>query len=133
MICGIGCDIAKISRFRSWLEKPEMISRFFNGRELFPGRPDGQGQPASPGRLMEWYAARFAAKEAFVKALGTGFSAFKLADMYIEKNDDGQPFLRVTGGARERLESLYGKDAQVHVSLSHEKEYAVAFVIIERR
>ena len=82
---------------------------------------------------MEWYAARFAAKEAFAKALGTGFSAFKLADTYIEKNDDGQPFLRVTGGAREKLESLYGRDTQIHVSLSHEKEYAVALVIIERR
>ena len=127
MICGIGCDIAKISRFRPWVEKEGMISRFFNERERFPGKGAGEG------RLMEWYAARFAAKEAFVKALGTGFSALKLADMYIEKNDDGRPFLRVTGGARERLESLYGKDAKVHVSLSHEKEYAVAFVIIERR
>ena len=127
MICGIGCDIAKIARFQSWLEKPEMIARFFNERELFPG------QHASLGRRMEWYAARFAAKEAFAKALGTGFSAFKLADTYIEKNDDGQPFLRVTGGAREKLESLYGWDTQIHVSLSHEKEYAVALVIIERR
>ncbi len=126
MIVGIGCDIAKVSRFGKWLEKPEMLARFFNGKELFPGE-------ASQGRLMEWYAARFAAKEAFSKALGTGFSAFKLADIYIEKNDDGQPFLRVTGGAREKLESLCGRDAQVHVSLSHEKEYAVAFVIIERR
>ncbi len=104
-----------------------MVERFFNERELFP-RKD-----ASPARLMEWYAARFAAKEAFSKALGTGFSDFKLADIYIEKNCDGQPFLRVTGGAREKLEDLCGRDAQVHVSLSHEKEYAVAFVIIERR
>ena len=127
MICGIGCDIAKIARFQSWLEKPEMIARFFNERELFPG------QHASLGRRMEWYAARFAAIEAFAKALGTGFSAFKLADIYIEKNCDGQPFLRVTGGAREKLESLYGRDTQIHVSLSHEKEYAVALVIIERR
>ena len=127
MICGIGCDIAKISRVGRWVEHPGMLTRFFNENERFPG------ETASPGRLMEWYAARFAAKEAFSKAIGTGFSDFKLADIYIEKNDDGQPFLRVTGGAREKLESLCGRDAQVHVSLSHEKEYAVAFVIIERR
>lgn len=127
MICGIGCDMAKVSRFSRWLEKPEMLERFFNEKEMFPhGR-------ASPSRLMEWYAARFAAKEAFSKALGTGFSGFKLADIYIEKNSDGQPFLRVTGEAREKMEALCGRDALVHVSLSHEKEYAVAFVIIERR
>lgn len=127
MIFGIGCDIAQISRFGRWLDRPGMISRFFNERELFP-RED-----AARGRMLEWYAARFAAKEAFSKALGTGFSGFKLADIYIEKNCDGQPFLRVTGGAREKLESLCGRDAGIHVSLSHEKEYAVAFVIIEKR
>ena len=127
MICGIGCDIAKISRFERWIAKPGMLSRFFNEKELFPKENAGKG------RLMEWYAARFAAKEAFSKALGTGFSGLKLADIYIEKNCDGQPFLRVTGGAREKLESLFGRDCTVHVSLSHEKEFAVAFVIIERR
>ena len=80
MIFGIGCDIAQISRFGRWLDRPGMISRFFNERELFP-RED-----AARGRMLEWYAARFAAKEAFSKALGTGFSGFKLADIYIEKN-----------------------------------------------
>lgn len=83
-------------------------------------------------RLCEYYAVRFAAKESFSKALGTGLKGFSLNEVFIEKDCNGKPLLRVTGKALEAMENSFGKDCILHVSLSHEKEYALAYVIIER-
>ena len=126
MIYGIGCDIVKVPRFLSWVSTERMLCRFFNEKELM------RGSSASVQRQCEYYAVRFAAKESFAKALGTGLKGFELTDIYIEKNDDDKPFLRVTGKAKECLERCCGGNAAVQVSLSHEKEYAIAFVTIER-
>ena len=86
----------------------------------------------SDQRLSEHYAVRFAAKEAFSKALGTGIKGFDLTDIYIRKNSEGQPTLIVTGSALRCMEARFGKSCVVHISLSHEKEYALAFAIIEQ-
>ena len=104
-----------------------MLRRFFNEKELFPGNG------GTPGRRCEYYAARFAAKEAFSKALGTGLQGFSLTDVYVTKDDGGKPSLCVTGKAAGLLSRLCGEGSAVHLSLSHEKEYAVAFVVIECR
>ena len=124
MICGIGCDIVKVARFEKWIGT-SLIERFFNEKELIK-------ESASLQRKCEYYAIRFAAKEAFSKALGTGLSGFSLKDVYIEKNDGGKPFLRAENEALAQVEKLFGKDCVFHVSLSHEKEYAVSYVIIEK-
>ncbi len=126
MIYGIGCDIVKVSRFSKWVENDSLINRFFNQNEIMASKS------CSMQRKCEYYAVRFAAKESFSKALGTGLKGFELTDIYIEKDTDGKPVMKVTGNAAAELEKNCGKDAQVHVSLSHEKEYAVAYVIIER-
>ena len=76
------------------------------------------------------YAARFAAKEAFSKALGTGITGFSLQDVYITNDESGKPFLNVKDSAADVLKERCG-ECKLHVSLSHEKEYATAFVIIE--
>ena len=89
-------------------------------------------EPSRLQRNCEYYAVRFAAKESFSKALGTGLKGFELTDIYIEKDADGKPVMRVIGNSAVELEKNCGKDAKIHVSLSHEKEYAVAYVIIER-
>ncbi len=123
-VCGIGCDIAKVSRFSRWVENDRILTRFFNREELYSGSGSMQ-------RKCEYYAVRFAAKEAFSKALGTGLAGFSLADIYIVKDSSGSPSLVVTGQAAEVLKQKCGENAKVLVSLSHEKEYAVAFVIIE--
>ena len=122
---GIGCDIAGVERFRKWVSSPAMIARFFNSKEIL------SDTSASEQRLCEHYAVRFAAKEAFSKALGTGLSGFDLRDVYIVKDKNSRPFVAVQGRAREVLEKICGKNCSVHVSLSHEKEYAMAFVAIE--
>ena len=123
MIYGIGTDIADVRRFAKWVENPDLIERFFNKHEI---KTSGSRQ-----KLQEHYASRFSVKEAFSKALGTGIAGFQLADVYVEHDEEGKPELRLEGRAAALVEMRCGKGARISVSLSHEKEYAVAFVVIE--
>ncbi|ERF61814.1 holo-ACP synthase [Treponema socranskii] len=123
MIYGIGTDIADVRRFAKWVENPDLISRFFNKREI---KTSGSRQ-----KLQEHYASRFAVKEAFSKALGTGVSGFELADVYVGHNEEGKPELCLERRAASLVEMRCGKTVRISVSLSHEKEYTVAFVVIE--
>lgn len=118
MILGIGTDITENKRFEKWLTKPAMISRYFNTQEL-------------SGYILnaELLASRFAAKEAFVKALGTGFKGVSLKNVYVKKNENGVPLIVLSGDALESFTRRGGKN--ILVSLSHEKEYSIAFVVIE--
>lgn len=121
MIYGIGTDITAVKRFEKWVKDSQMIDRFFNQAEKCTG---------TEAAKCQHYAVRFAAKEAFSKALGTGLT-FDLKDVYITKNEEGKPFLQIQGSARKILDERCGK-CSVHVSLSHEKEYAIAYVMIEK-
>ncbi|MBQ0038879.1 MAG: holo-ACP synthase [Treponema sp.] len=125
MIYGIGCDIVKVSRFEKWVaEEDSFINRFFNEKERL-------SQSASRQRKCESYAGKFAAKEAFSKALGTGISGFSLKDVYVTVDEKGKPLFHVTGDAKDLVEQRCGEKYTVHVSISHEKEYAVAYAVIE--
>ena len=124
MICGVGIDMTNVERFLKWIEKPEMIDRFFNSQEK-TDNPNVAFQ-------TEHYAARFAAKEAFGKALGTGVSGFNLCDVYIKNELNGRPVLIVQDSAKKMLEEKFG-ECIVHVSLSHERNSAIAIVIIEKK
>lgn len=78
------------------------------------------------------YAARFAAKEAFLKALKTGWRGkITWRDIEIVTDDHGAPSIEVTGEARTLLEAI-GADT-IHLSLSHTSDYALAEVILEKR
>ena len=123
MIFGIGTDIAQVNRFEKWVKNPQMFMRFFNSAEIM--------EKGSVGAKCQHYAARFAAKEAFSKALGTGIAGFELKEVFIENDELGKPELKVEGKALELLKERAGNDFCLHVSLSHEKEYALAFVVIE--
>ena len=129
MIFGVGIDLAKCSRFEKWIKKPGMTERFFNPKELWSVR---SGAGGSLSAQSQHYAARFAAKEAFSKALGTGL-VFDLRDLYIEKDESGKPSLILEKSALEALKKRcpQWEKAKIFVSLSHEKEYAAAQVIIE--
>ncbi len=124
MIYGIGIDIAKVSRFEKWVQSGDIIERFFNTEERLP-------EKAGLKRKTEFYAARFAAKEAFSKAIGKGISGFSLSEVFISSEESGKPVLNVIGEARRLLNENCGNNWILHVSLSHETEYAIAFVIIE--
>ena len=124
MIIGIGVDISKVSRFEKWVKDEKMIPRFFNAAEINNCR--------SIQSACEHYAARFAAKEAFGKALGVVLAGYDMKDIYIVNDENGRPELKVENKAKDLLESKC-ENPIIHVSLSHEKEYATAFVVIEAR
>lgn len=126
MIFGIGTDISKTGRFEKWVEKPEMFLRFFNEKEQFEGDLAKHKQSACCH-----YAARFSAKEAFAKALGTGFTGLELSDFYVAKNKEGKPYFEFGEKTLQIIRERVGNKFEVQLSISHEKEYAVAFVIIE--
>lgn len=122
MIFGIGTDVVENKRFEKWIHNTSMLNRFFNQNEIIESTNDQ--------KLIEHYASRFAAKEAFVKAMGTGFADFELKDIYVTHDELGKPLLKVENKVLEQLQSKC-KDFIIHLSLSHEKDYAIAFVVIE--
>lgn len=126
MIYGIGTDITKVSRFEKWVKNPEMIKRFFDSCEIIENTEE-----KNLNFLCEHYAARFAAKEAFVKALGTGFCGINPGDFGVVKNDEGRPEFCFSEKVQELLCRRCGPKWSVRLSMSHEKEFAVAFAIIE--
>ncbi len=123
MIAVIGTDIAEVKRFEKWVKNPQMLERFFNEKEISSAKSDSA--------KCQHYAVRFAAKEAFSKALGTGISGFGLKEVYITNNSEGAPLLNIEGAALSLMKERFG-ECKAFVSLSHEKEYALAFVVIEK-
>ena len=81
--------------------------------------------------MSQHYAVRFAAKEAFSKAMGTGISGFELKDVFVQNEESGKPYLVLENSAKKLFEEKC-PDAKIFLSLSHEKEYATANVIIEK-
>ena len=128
MIFGIGTDIVETRRFKKWIENPSILNRFFASEEQFASKTVGSRHENA---LCQHYAVRFAAKEAFSKALGTGIWGFDLKDVFVTKNSEGKPSIELRNGALELFQKRCG-EANIFVSLSHEKEYATAFVLIEK-
>ena len=128
MIFGIGTDIVETKRFKKWAFNPEILKRFFAEEEQYKGDFSDTRHENS---ICQHYAVRFAAKEAFSKALGTGIIGFELKDVYVQKNDEGKPSIVLKNTALELFKKRC-PNSEIFVSLSHEKEYAIAFVIIEK-
>lgn len=122
MIVGIGIDVVHVYRVKRWATIPGLYSRFFHEQELATATPRGEAGILS-------LAARFAAKEAFGKALGTGLHGFALKEIAVMNDENGKPHLHLYGRAQEALEHYGGKRA--FVSLSHERDNALAVVVIE--
>ncbi|MFO8156337.1 MAG: holo-ACP synthase [Thiohalospira sp.] len=124
MIHGIGTDIVAVARLARSLDRfgDELAHRILHPDE-FPSFRSA----AHPSRLL---AKRFAAKEAAVKALGTGFTGgIRLADVAVDHHPGGQPRLVLRGEAAVRA-GAFGVTAH-HLSLSDEQDHAVAFVVME--
>lgn len=127
MVVGIGIDVVEISRIRKSLERfgTAFISRLLHQREL-----DDLPEDVLSSSAISHVAARFAAKEAAVKALGTGFAeGIGLHDVRICSLPSGQPLLSFHGPALKRLELLHA--GRSFLSLTHEREYAAAVVVLE--
>ena len=130
MIVGIGADICDIRRIETVLARhgDRFINRIFTATER--ARALRRTEALRPSTL----AKRFAAKEACAKALGTGFSQGVFhSDMGVVNLASGQPTLRLTGGALQRLQALVPPDceASIHLTITDEHPYAFAQVIIE--
>ena len=122
MIVGIGIDVVHVERMTRWRESPGLLERYFHKDELSSALSRGSGAVLS-------LAARFAAKEAFGKALGTGLTGIVLKDIIVANRHNGRPEIRVMGTALEALENSGAN--KVHLSLTHEKDNAIAMVILE--
>lgn len=123
MILGIGIDHVDSERIADLLDRfgERGEQRLFTDRELANCR----GRP----RPSECLAARFAAKEAFAKALGTGLRGMTWTDIEVRGGEGEPPYLELHGGAREAVEARGA--TRVHVSLTHEAGSAMAVVILE--
>ena len=129
MIIGIGNDLCDITRIQQSLDRfgDRFTKRCFT--EIERSKADRRADRAGT------YAKRFAAKEACSKALGTGIRGIRWQEMGVVNLPSGQPTLRLTGLALERLLKLVpeGYEPVIHLTLTDEHPLAQAIVIIEAR
>lgn len=123
MIHGIGTDIVEVKRFSKYDKEHHFVHRYFHPKEIeymFRFK-----------NYAEHMAGFFAAKEALVKAMGTGIrDGIELKDICIDHDSLGKPFFKLSGEIKKTVDSVNMK--QIHLSISHCKEYATATAIIEK-
>ena len=128
MILGIGIDICEIKRISKVLNKfnDRFEKRCFTETEIV--------KCSNSFSKSACYAKRFAAKEATAKALGTGISqGISWKNIEVANLSSGKPIVNLYGKAKKRLESLLSKNttSNILITITDEREYAQAFVIIE--
>jgi len=121
MIYGVGIDLLDFSQVN--ITNKKLLEKVLTDEELkiFATK-------TSDIQRMNFFAGRFAAKEAYVKALGTGFRTLDFRDIEVVNNDFGQPIIKV-------LQTQFVQDMQLicHVSISHSNRAATAVVILEQK
>ena len=131
MILAIGSDLCNIERIQASLAR--WGERFENRVFTEVERAKGASRPFTKAGTL---AKRFAAKEAFSKAVGTGFKrGVFMKDIGVVNARSGAPTLHLTGGAAARLAAITpdGHEAVIHLTLTDDHPWAQAFVIIEAR
>ena len=125
MIVSIGIDIVEVYRISETMNRtPRFAERVFTENER--RYCDSKGAAA-----YQSYAGRFAAKEAFLKALKTGWRGkLTWTDIEILSDAEGVPLLKITNEAARLMDELGATD--VHLSISHTKDHAVAQVVLEK-
>lgn len=122
MILGIGVDIVEIRRIREILDKDNgFLEKIFTSNEIEYLR--------RRNLRPEYVAGRFAAKEAVSKALGTGFRGFSFRDIIIENSTLGKPIVTLKGKARV-IANKTG-NTNIHLSISHGEDNAIAYAVLE--
>lgn len=119
IFAGIGCDMVSVSRIEALLADPRFLEKVYTPYE----------QDYLRGRSAHSAAGLWAAKEAVSKALGTGFVGFTIKDIEIQHTKNGQPYVLLHRGA-ERIAAARGITT-IHLSISHEREQAIAFALAE--
>ena len=125
MILGIGIDLVECNRFLDWSAFKKQ--RIFTKKELEYADNDSAN---SEKHLANFWAAR----EAFLQAIGTGFGDdIAFSDVSVAHNENGRPELVLTGGAKAALKTLAGGDANIHLSITDQSDYCAAMVVIESK
>ena len=128
MIIGLGEDLVDISRIQKLMAEKEdrFLKKCFTAAEI-----EKANLHQTQDRQTAYYAKRFAAKEACLKALGTGMrEGLAWHDMSVGNDALGRPVMEVSGGVAEKLKSL-GDNPHIHITLSDEAGLAKATVILE--
>ncbi|MDT8716111.1 NAD(P)H-hydrate dehydratase [Clostridium sp. 19966] len=121
MILGIGSDIIEVERIKKAMESSSFVKKVFCESEIaYMGDKESRFQHG---------AGMYAAKEAVSKALGSGFRGFTFTDIEIQRDKLGKPFAILKKGALEKVEAY--KNWNINITISHVKENAIAFAIIE--
>jgi holo-[acyl-carrier protein] synthase len=129
MIIGIGSDLCNIERIQNSLDR--FGDRFTNRVFTEVERIKADRRPFTKAGT---YAKRFAAKEAYSKAVGTGFKqGVFMKDIGVVNAPSGAPTLKLTGGAKQQLDAMTpaGYEAMIHLTMTDDHPWAQAFVIIE--
>jgi len=123
-IFGIGTDIVDVSRMKKLLSNNKKFkNRIFSENEIKYCEKQSD--------KIASYSKRFAAKEAFSKALGTGISnGISFKEISINNSKNGAPFIQLIGKTRSIIKNIIKKKKKIYLSLSDEKKYALAMVVI---
>ena len=126
-ILGIGVDIVSNLRIKKSIKDNLFINRVFSKSEIYHSK--------KTQNKSNYFSKRFAAKEAFMKALGTGFRYnVNFKDISVINNKEGKPELKITNNIKKLLiNRLKVKKFNLFISLSDEKNYSIAFVVIQKK
>jgi holo-[acyl-carrier protein] synthase len=122
-IYGVGTDIVSVDRIKKSIKNKNFLERLFSKEET--------SKCSKLNNSNNCYAKRFAAKEAFSKALGTGISnGINFNEIIVMNEKNGKPFIKLSGKTLKIIKKKFKKKPSISLSLSDEKKYAVAFVTI---
>ena len=122
-IYGIGTDIVRVERIKKSIKNKNFLNKLFSKEEILKCNKSVKSNNCN--------AKRFAAKEAFSKALGTGISKnIKFKEIIVMNKKNGKPYIKVKGKTLETINKKLKKKGKYFLSLTDEKKYAVAFVTI---
>ena len=124
-IIGNGVDIVENKRINKLIDDKKFIKRVFTNKEIRFSK--------NIKNKTNYYAKRFAAKEAFVKALGTGFrNNINFSDIEVINNKLGKPKINISKKVRTFIKKKFKLDkTKIYVSLSDENKHSIAYVILE--
>ncbi len=125
-IFGVGADIVKVNRIKKSLKKKTFVKKLFNKEEIL--------KCSKIKNSANCFAKRFAAKEAFSKALGTGISeGINFNEIVVSNQSNGKPIIKLINGTKKKVEKKFKKrKLNISISLADEDDYAVAFVTISK-
>ena len=126
-ILGIGVDIIQNSRIKKAIKNKSFVSRIFSKSEITNSK--------KKNNKTNYFAKRFAAKEAFIKSIGIGIrKGINFKDIYVINDKFGKPNIKFSNKVNNPIvKKLKTRNFDIFLSLSDEKNYSIAFVVIQKK